>query len=112
MAKTNKLSQLNQTDGRTEETPRTLSQFFGETIQGKYSTNEENEYLSYLNTLNKTDLQRHAIKCGLTPKDDRNRLVQSLVREFKRVVASYKPLPVIKQKPISKETLQVLAQGR
>ena len=111
--KTSKLSQLKQTDGMLEEEPRTLAQFFGETIQGKYNTTKESEYLTYLGNLNKTDLQRHAIKCGLTPKDDRNRLIQSLVREFKRVVASYKPLPVLKNnKPISPEIAKILAVGR
>ena len=49
MIKVNKLSQLNQTDGVTEEEPRTLAQFFGETIQGKYNTTKESEYLRYLN---------------------------------------------------------------
>ena len=114
MIKVNKLSQLNQTDGVTEEEPRTLAQIFGETIQGKYNTTKENEYLRYLNNLNKTDLQRHAVKCGLTPKDDRNRLIKSLVSEFKRVVASYKPLPVLKSsnKPITPEIAKFLAGGR
>lgn len=107
-----KLSQLNQTDGRVETQPRTLAQFFGETIQGKYKTTDEQEYLAYLKELNKSDLQAHAIKCGLVPKDDRNRLVQNLLREFKRVVASYKPLPVIKNKPVDEKTMRILAQGR
>lgn len=111
-----KLSELKQTDGQveTETQPRALSQFFGETLKSKYSTSNEDEYLVYLKTLNKTDLHRHAIKCGLTPKDDRNRLVISLLREFRRVVASYKPLPVIKQtdKLLSKKTTDFLASGR
>lgn len=112
-AKASKLSQVKQTDGMIEEEPRTLAQFFGETIQGKYNTTKESEYLTYLGGLNKTDLQRHAIKCGLTPKDDRNRLIQSLVREFKRVIASYKPLPVFKNnKTISPEIAKILAVGR
>ncbi|MEK6884098.1 MAG: hypothetical protein AABY22_31000, partial [Nanoarchaeota archaeon] len=51
-----KLSKLNQTDGMVEEEPRTLAQFFGETIQGKYNTTKESEYLTYLGSLNKTDL--------------------------------------------------------
>lgn len=111
--KASRLSKVKQTDGMLEEEPRTLAQFFGETIQGKYNTTKESEYLTYLGGLNKTDLQRHAIKCGLTPKDDRNRLIQSLVREFKRVVASYKPLPVLKNnKPISPEIAKILAVGR
>ena len=108
----NKLSRLKQTDGQLEVQPKTLSQFFGETISGKYSTTKESEYLIYLNNLNKSDLQRHAIKCGLAPKDDRIRLVQSLLREFRRVVASFKPLPMMKNKPVSPEIAQILAGGR
>lgn len=111
--KINKLSQLKQTDGMTEREPRTLAQFFGETIQGKYSTTKESEYLIYLGNLNKSDLQRHAIKCGLVPKDDRNRLVQSLVREFKRVVASYNPLPVVgSNKKVTSDISKILSAGR
>ena len=108
-----KLSQLRQTDGKVESEPRTLAQFFGEKIQGKYHTTDEAEYVKFLNQLNKSDLQGHAIKCGLVPKDDRVRLVQSLTREFRRVVASYKPLPVIQnKKEVSAETLRILARGR
>lgn len=110
--KATKLSQIKQTDGMVETEPKTLAQFFGETIQGKYNTTKESEYLTYLGGLNKTDLQRHAIKCNLTPKDDRTRLIQSLLREFKRVVASYKPLPVIKNKAPSAEISKILAVGR
>ena len=123
-----KLSQLNQTDGRddspgvsTQEVekvvPRTLAQFFGETIAGKYKTTNEEEYVSFLNSLNKSDLFTHATKCGLAPKDDRQRLMTALVREFRRTVSHYKPLPVFKQhdkdnKKITAETLRILAQGR
>lgn len=114
--KISKLSQLKQTDGQleTETQPKTLAQFFGESIQGKYHTTNEGEYELFLKGMNKTDLQRHAIKCGLTPKDDRVRLMQSLVREFRRVIASYKPLPVFKSKgkPLSKEQINFLAGGR
>mgnify|MGYP003394810304 CR=1 FL=1 len=110
--KKTKLSELKQTDGQLETTPKTLAQFFGESIQGKYHTTDETEYTTYLNALNKSDLQRHAIKCGLTPRDERARLVQSLIREFRRVVASYKPLPAIKNVSVSRETLAVLAGGR
>lgn len=110
--KGSKLSKLNQTDGRLETQPRTLAQFFGETIQGKYKTTDEGEYTLFLKGLNRSDLYSHAIKCGLVPKDDRNRLVQNLLREFRRVVASYKPLPIIKNKPVDEKTLKILAQGR
>ena len=114
ITKPTKLNQLKQTDGQLEVQPRTLSQFFGESIQGKYHTTDNAEYELYLKALNKTDLQRHAIKCGLTPKDDRSRLILSLVREFKRVVASYKPLPIFKPKgkPLTKELVDFMAGGR
>ena len=131
-SKTNKLSQLKQTDGRDDSPevnsvdnrfepgqtrPKTLAQFFGETIAGRYKTTNEEEYTNFLKTLNKSDLYEHAIKCNLAPKDDRQRLVAALIREFKRTVASYKPLPVLKQhdkdnKKITAETMRILAQGR
>lgn len=114
VVKLSKLSQLKQTDGQLEQQPRTLSQFFGETIRAKYHTTDTNEYELYLKGMNKTDLHRHAVKCGLLPKDDRTRLITSLMREFKRVIASYKPLPVIqpKGKKLSKELVDFLAGGR
>lgn len=118
-----KLKNLKQTDGRVDSLkelneektqPRTLAQFFGESIAGKYKTTDESEYINFLKNLNKSDLQAHAIKCGLVPKDDRQRLVISLVKEFRRTVASYKPLPVLKQdnKKITPEIMRILAQGR
>lgn len=109
-----KLSKLKQTDGQIETESRTLAQFFGETIQSKYKTTSEEEYLAFLKEMNKSDLHRHAIKCGLMPKDDRDRLITSLIREFRRVVASYKPLPVIKQtnKPLPKQLSNFLAGQR
>ena len=112
MNKTSRISKLKQTDGQLEVQPKTLSQFFGETISGKYNTTNESDYLIFLKGMNKSDLHRHAIKCGLAPKDDRIRLVQSLLREFRRVVASFKPLPVIKNKSVSPEIMQILAAGR
>ncbi len=47
MSKETKLSQLKQTDGQLDTVPKTLSQFFGETIQGKYHTTDEEEYTTY-----------------------------------------------------------------
>lgn len=108
-----KLSKLKQTDGMVETEPKTLAQFFGETIQGKYDTTDETKYLSFLKSLNKSDLQRHAIKCNLAPKDDRERLIQGLLREFRRVIASYKPLPITNtNKKVSPEIAKILAVGR
>ena len=98
-SKLSRLQQLKQTDGNLDTlntTPRTIAQLYGETVASKYKTTNEEEYLQYLKNLNKSDLQSHAINCGLVPRDDKQRLMVALVREFRRSIASYKPLPTIK----------------
>jgi len=114
MPKKTKLKTLKQIDGKSEEKviPSTLDQIWGDTGLSRYHTLNEKEYTTYLSELNKSDLQTHATKIGLLPIDNRELLTSRLLREFKKYVDSFKrPVPM-KTKVVSKEALQILAEGR
>ena len=87
-----KLTDLSQTDGKSEEsaiTPSTLDQVWGDTGLWKYKSTNAADYKIYLDSLNKSDLQTHASKVGIIPSDNRDLLNQKLVKEFKRFIAAY-----------------------
>ncbi len=114
---TKKLKILKQIDGKfdpiTKKEPRTLDEIWGDTGIYKYQTFDEADYTTQLNSLNKTDLQAHAVKIGLIPIDNRNILTQRLLREFKKHVASYRDdKPKIKSKKVSFEAIRIMAEGR
>ena len=84
-----RLKKLKQVDGKVDRKPTTINQIFGDTGLGKYGTMDRSLYESQLNEMNKSDLQTHATVVGLIPIEDRARLVQRLLREFDRHVASF-----------------------
>jgi hypothetical protein len=116
----NKLNKLKQTHGKeeTQNKPKTLDQIWGDDGLSKYKTNDVEAYTARLKEMNKSDLQAHAVKIGLIPIDDRNMLVQRLIREFKRHVASYRSPDIkaetqaSKENHISKTALDILREGR
>lgn len=120
MAKKN-IKKLKQVDGKAEPKntekefqPTTLDQLWGYAGKGKYNTNDEAAYTQGLNDMNKSDLQHHAVQIGLIPVDNRQILVQRLVREFRKHYASFgleKKAPQPKKK-ISEETIRILSGGR
>lgn len=117
-----KINKVKQLDGKkdvekAEFTPRTLDQLLGETGVGKYRTLDEEAYSAELKELNKSDLQAHAIKIGLVPIDDRERLTQRLVREFRKHATLFTSPPKntgqgMTQKKISPELKKILDEGR
>ena len=110
----NKLSELSQTHGKTEEKEYlTLEQVWGDDGLSKYKTLDENEYLEFLNQLNKTDLQAHASKIGLIPIDNRDSLTKRLIKEFKKHVALYKAPKSNKTKiKLNKDASDILSDGK
>jgi hypothetical protein len=87
----NKLQQLDQVDAKSisnEVTLTSLDALLGEDNSNPYKTSSLDEYESFINELNSTDLHRHAEKVGLVPSVERRVLKDRLVREFKRFVAS------------------------
>lgn len=112
--KSTKLEDLCQTHGKLENIQyKTLDQIWGDTGSGRYSTNDEKEYLNFLNDLNKSDLQAHANKVGLVPIDNRETLTKRLVAEFKKFTSLYKvPKNTENKVSLSKKTKDILSEGK
>lgn len=105
------LDNLNQTHGKVEK-PLTLNQVWGDDGKSKYGTLDAEKYSEYLNDLNKSDLQAHAVKIGLVPIDDRNSLVTRLKKEFNKHASQYSARVLPTKKDISKAAKDILAEGR
>jgi hypothetical protein len=115
MAKKTKLKDLNQIDAKVETArPTSLDQIWGEDGTSKYGTNDPQEYKNYINSLNRTDLQTHAVQIGVLPNDNLEMLRNRLEREFLRHIAAFQAPPSKLQKPkkISKEVQKILSEGR
>ena len=108
--------QLIQQDGKlyNKKNVKSLDELLGEEV-GKYSTSNIKEYESMLDTMNTSDLQRHAISVQILPKEDRKLLVKLLLKQFQInnsvKLNKAKEIP-ISQKPISQEVLDILSEGR
>jgi hypothetical protein len=108
-----KLENLTQVHGKDEFAPQSLEQIWGDSGEGKYRTMEIDAYSQSLSEMNRSDLQTHAVKIGIIPVDDRNLLVQRLLREFKRHVSNYRiKTDEIKPTKASKDVLSILSEGR
>ena len=115
MKKNKKLSQLSQTHGKDESSPRlsSLDQIWGDDGTSKYSTLDEAVYKLKLDEMNRTDLHLHASKIGVIPVDNRDLLEQRLVREFRKHVTSYQsPALGKKQNKIPKNIADILGEGK
>ena len=91
--KTSKLQGLSQAHGKAETKefqPTTLDQVWGDTGLWKYNTMNEDEYKDQLKQMSKADLYAHASKNGIIPTDNRDLLVNKLVREFTKYVSTYR----------------------
>jgi hypothetical protein len=111
----NKLEELNQTHAKNEtNNPTTLDQVWGDEGLGKYKTLNRDKYKTYLDELNKSDMQRHASQVGIVPIDSREMLVSRLMKEFDKHVASYN-MPSPNTNPtanISDAAKRILSEGR
>ena len=109
------LDEMEQVHGKEEEyEATTLDQIWGDTGMDKYGTFKEEEYKSYIDELNKTDLQQHAIKLGLVPVRDRGRLTKNLIIAFKQHISQYKKPVDNKDQAlnVSDEVAKILSEGR
>jgi hypothetical protein len=96
MAKKNKsIDQLDQVDGKIAGglSFKTLDALIGESFSNPYGQSNENDYEEYVNTLNSTDLHRHAEKVGLVPSVERRVLKERLMKEFRKFIASRSLIP-------------------
>lgn len=109
------LEELNQTHAKLEgQEYQTLDQILGDSGGDKYGTFDEEEYLSQLNAMNRSDLQTHAIKMSLIPIDNTQILRERLMIEFKKHNTSYIKVSTREagNKNISKEVKNILSEGR
>ena len=91
--KPKKLENLSQAHGKDESKdfkPTTLDQVWGDTGLWKYKTMDEKEYKLELDSMSKSDLFAHASKNGIIPTDNRDLLVNKLMREFTKYVSTYR----------------------
>ena len=115
MSKKTKLKDLNQIDAKAENgKPTTLDQIWGDTGLQKYGTNNFDEYKAHIRSLNRSDIQSHAVKIGILPIDNYEILVARLEREFQRHSATYQAPPEKRKdnKKISKDVQRILSEGR
>lgn len=113
--KKNKVEELSQTHAKEEiNKPTSLDQIWGDEGLAKYKTLNRDKYKTYLDELNKSDMQRHASQVGIVPIDSREMLVGRLMKEFDKHVASYNmPSPNTNPSPnISDEAKRILSEGR
>ena len=85
-------AQLKQLDGEAKinlKRPVTLDQILGDTGTGRYGTLDENVYTQQLKDMVWSDLQRHATENGIIPTDDRARLINKLIAEFRNYSRKY-----------------------
>ena len=113
--KESKITKLSQAHGKKEEfLPSTLDQIWGDTGSSKYKTLDIDVYTEQLNDYHRVDLQAHAVKIGLIPIDNIEQLKKRLLTEFRKHVSQYK-IPakkVKKDKPLSKEAMKILGEGK
>jgi hypothetical protein len=110
-----KLQDLSQVDAKEEKgKPTTLDQIWGDTGLNKYNTMNFDEYKTRINSMNRTDIQNHAVQIGILPTDNHQILIARLEREFLRHIGTYSAPTDSKQKntKISKEVQKILAEGR
>lgn len=112
MARKSKLDNLHQTHGKVEKNI-TLDQVWGDTGTAKFGTTDPEVYNEYVENLNKSDLQAHAVKIGLVPVDDRKSLIARLKKEFKKHVGIYSHVQKDQtEKKLSKSAKDILSEGR
>ena len=109
-----KTKKMQQTHGKVETfQPTTLDQVWGDDGTGKYSTNNENQYVEQLKDMTRVDVQAHATQIGLIPVQNRDVLEQRLLREFRKHWSQFKrPTDVDGSVEISQEVISILEEGR
>ena len=93
------LEELNQTHAKLEgKEYQTLDQILGDSGGDRYGTFDEEEYLSQLNAMNRSDLQTHAIKMSLIPIDNTQILRESI--ESDKCLICHKECSKVLQEPV------------
>ena len=87
-----KLQKMKVADGKvhTEGNFSSLDQMLGITPENQLSVASIEEYESKLREMSKYELESHAIKLAVIPRDDRDFLIKQLLREYSLSTARYK----------------------
>ena len=120
MAKQRKsLASLKQIDGQAKETKApeflitTADQLWGDRGDGKFPTHDLAAYGEHLNELNLSDMQREALKLDLLPINNKSLLKDRMLKAHQKHFSQYRvSKDNTKEKPITKEMLQIAAEGR
>lgn len=114
-----KLQDKLQIDGKLDEATarpldrvRTLDQLLGNTGLSKYGTLDEAIYQSQLDEMNMADLHKEAISNSLVPNTNRQTLIKRLLHEFNKHAALFQEPPKVKNPPVGKDIMKILAEGR
>jgi len=90
MPRKKKINELIQTDGKKETfVATTLQQILGDKGISKYGHLDVNRYSQQLKGYNLAELRNHAIKIGIVPSMNRDRIERQLLIEFKKYVNMY-----------------------
>ena len=114
MARKRKIEELSQTHGKLENAQyKSLDQIWGDTGLSKYKTTNLEEYVNFINEMNKSDLQAHANKVGLVPIDNREMLTKRLIAEFRKFVSTFNvPKTLDNSLDLDKKSKDVLSEGK
>jgi hypothetical protein len=108
-----KLNELAQIHGKQENdfVPTTLEQLWGYDGLDKYKTLDKEVYSSQLAEMNTADLRTEAVRIGVVPISNRERLLKRLLSEFSKHVASFqRPNSPAPDKKPSKAVLKIMAE--
>jgi len=114
MPRKRKIEELSQTHGKLENIQyKSLDQIWGDTGLSKYKTTDLQEYVNFINEMNKSDLQAHANKVGLVPIDNREMLTKRLIAEFRKFVSTFNvPKTLDTSVDLDKKSKDVLSEGK
>lgn len=114
MPRKRKIEELSQTHGKLENVQyKSLDQIWGDTGLSKYKTTNLEEYVNFINEMNKSDLQAHANKVGLVPIDNREMLTKRLVAEFRKFISTFNvPKTIDNSAKLDKKSKDVLSEGK
>ena len=117
MRKKKNIKEMNQLNGKLPEaTPcLTLDDVIGIRQTSRYAQKTVEEYKQYLDSMNSTDLQRHAQSLGIRPSHEVFHLKRGLIAEFERyfkqhLVRAYS-VPT-QHGEVSSEVKEILNRGR
>jgi hypothetical protein len=106
-----KIQDLEQIDGKLNTTivkePTRMDVLFGN-LQNKYTTTNRQDYEKWLNSIIVADLRNHAVKIGLIPSYNTDRLKKQLLTEFDKYIMAYNNSSVPKIKDnLTQEQVQL-----